>query len=454
MGTSARDLGRRVLGWLAPGFGVKRHALVLALGAVLGALGLDALLGHSRFGAALFLEAAMGRAGVGTAAAALLAGAALTVYAVGRITRSVVDAAIAPGVGRLFRVYPEAALASRGPRVVAIGGGTGLSVLLRGLKRYTWNLTAVVAVSDDGGSSGRLRAELGMPPPGDIRNCLVALADTEPLMERLFQHRMAAGSGLKDHAFGNLFLAAMTEITGGDFERAIRESSRVLAVRGRVLPCTLTPVALRAELADGTWLEGETRIGGAGAPIRRVHLVPERPRPLAEVLEAIAQADLIVLGPGSLYTSIVPNLLVAGMAEALRGASGLRVYVANIMTQPGETDGMDAADHVAALEAHGATVDAVVVNTARLSSSALERYRREGAEPVAPAFDRLRERGVRVVEAALWSGKDGPVRHDSDALARLLVSLLLERRLDWGGRWGRGARRAPATAEGGGWEGR
>lgn len=439
MATSGGGSGRRILGWLGPGFGFKRHVAVLALGAVLGALGLSELLRRSHLHALQALNGGVAASSDLEALALLLAGAVLSVYAIGRITRSVVDAAIAPGVGRLFRVYPEAALASRGPRVVALGGGTGQSVLLRGLKRYTWNITAVVAVSDDGGSSGRLRAELGMPPPGDVRNCLVALADTEPLMERLFQHRMAAGSGLKDHAFGNLFLAAMTEITDGDFERAIRESSRVLAVRGRVLPSTLAPVSLRAELADGRWLEGESSIGAAGAPIRRIHLVPERPAPLAEVLEAIAEADLIVMGPGSLYTSIAPHLLVAGMGEALRGSSALKVYVSNIMTQPGETDGMDAAQHVRALIEHGAQLDVAVVNTGRLPQAALDRYRREGSVPVAPSLDGLRGLGVRVVEASLWDGGEGVLRHDADALARILVSLLLERRL----RLERALRRAP-----------
>lgn len=429
-----RDLGRRLLGWVSPGFGFKRHVAVLVLGALVGALGLSELLRRAH---AHLIEALSGGvAAMSDAEVALLlaAAVALTAYAIGRITRSVVDAAISPGVGRLFRGYPEAALASRGPRIVAIGGGTGLSVLLRGLKRYTWNLTAVVAVSDDGGSSGRLRAELGMPPPGDIRNCLVALADTEPLMERLFQHRMAAGEGLKDHAFGNLFLAAMTQITDGDFERAIRESSRVLAVRGRVLPSTLVTVVLSAELEDGRRVEGETRIVGAGSPIRRIDLVPERPAPLAEVLEAIAEADLVVFGPGSLYTSIVPNLLVAGMSEALRGTGAIRVYVSNIMTQPGETDGMDAAEHVAALIAHGATIDVAVVNTGRPGPQTLDRYRREGAVPVPAAVDALRGRGVRVVQAALQAGEEGPVRHEADTLARTLVSLVLERRVGMAGR--------------------
>jgi len=450
-GRSARSL----LGWLAPGFGFKRSLCALAVGIAIASIGIGALL--HRAGPRLLRGLVGGPHALPSAEAWVVAaiGAGVCIVAIERVTRAVVEAAIAPGVGRLLRAYPEAALASRGPRVVAIGGGTGLSVLLRGLKRYTWNLTAVVAVSDDGGSSGRLREELGMPPPGDIRNCLVALADTEPLMERLFQHRMSAGSGLKDHAFGNLFLAAMTEIADGDFDQAIRASSRVLAVRGRVLPSTLAPVRLRAELADGTMVEGESRIGRSGAPIRRIQLVPERPAPLAEVLEAIAQADMIVMGPGSLYTSIAPNLLVAGMAEALRGASGLKVYVANIMTQPGETEGLDASAHVEALRAHGAAIDVAVVNSAHLSAAAVERYAREGAQPVTASAGALRAAGVRVVEAPLLSGEEAPVRHAPDALARLLVALLLERRLARrGGRlasWGAAAVRRSATAAGSGW---
>lgn len=427
MATSGGGSGRRILGWLGPGFGFKRHVAVLALGAVLGALGLSELLRRSHLHALQALNGGVAASSDLEALALLLAGAVLSVYAIGRITRSVVDAAIAPGVGRLFRVYPEAALASRGPRVVALGGGTGQSVLLRGLKRYTWNITAVVAVSDDGGSSGRLRQELRIPPPGDIRNCLVALADTEPLMERLFQHRMQSGGELEGHAFGNLFLAAMTQVTG-DFDQAIRASSRVLAVRGTVLPSTLEPVVLRGELLDGRVVEGESAIARSDVPIRRVFLSPESPEPVTDVLRAIADADMIVMGPGSLYTSVVPNLLVRGMAEALRASKATRVHVANIMTQPGETDHMTAADHTRALIAHGAPVDVVIVNTRALPPEALRRYQSEGSEPVLADVEGMREMGVRAVTGPLWDTSFGVVRHDPDVLARLLLGILWERR--------------------------
>ncbi|GMA50254.1 hypothetical protein GCM10025857_16110 [Alicyclobacillus contaminans] len=222
----------------------------------------------------------------------------------------------------------------RRPRIVAIGGGTGLSVILRGLKEFDVDLTAVVTVADDGGSSGRLRSDFAMPPPGDIRNCLVALADTEPLLERLLQFRFPAGEGLAGHSFGNLFLAAMTHIMG-DFESAIRETSRVLAVRGRVLPAVQEDVILRAIFEDGTVVEGESNIPELHKRIERVELVPGDVEPLPEVLEAIRGADAIVVGPGSLYTSILPNLLVPGIAEAVAESTAKKIFVCNVMTQPG-----------------------------------------------------------------------------------------------------------------------
>jgi uncharacterized cofD-like protein len=421
------DGPRRVIGWLTPGFGVKRWVVLLVLGTLVagdGALDLIRDTAAARF---LYRLSAGGPWHLALPLLALVGGVALAVWAARRVTSTVVEGALSPGAAELLRAYPEAVLSSRGPKVVVIGGGTGLSVLLRGLKTYTWNVTAVVAMSDDGGSSGRLRAEMGIPPPGDVRNCLVALADTEPLMERLFQHRMEAASGLSGHAFGNLFLAAMTQITG-DFEEAIRQSSRVLAVRGQVLPSTLERVALVAELEDGRVVEGESRLAEAGSAVRRIRLNPVSPSPVPAALAAIADADLVVVGPGSLFTSVVPNLLVDGVAEALARTPALRVYVANLMTQPGETDGMDAADHVAALLRHAPGVlDAVVVNSRPVPPGDAERYRRSGAVPVAGAADRLRAMGLEVVAAPLL-GAESPVRHDPDALARTLLQMYLRRR--------------------------
>jgi uncharacterized cofD-like protein len=236
-------------------------------------------------------------------------------------------------------------------RIVVIGGGTGLSVLLKGLKKYTSRLTAIVTVTDDGGSSGRLRAEMGVLPPGDIRNCLVALAETETLMDKVFQHRFQAGNGLQGHTLGNLLLVAMSEIAGG-FISAIQEVSKVLAVRGVVLPATLEPVVLAATMENGSTVVGETRIREHEGKIERISLVPDQCLPVPETLKAIQEADAIILGPGSLYTSIIPNLLVKGVAESLTEAKAPLIYVSNIMTEKGETDGFTAADHLQAIKRH------------------------------------------------------------------------------------------------------
>ncbi|HHY93077.1 MAG TPA: YvcK family protein, partial [Firmicutes bacterium] len=288
------------------------------------------------------------------------------------------------------------------------------------------NITAIVTVTDTGGSSGRLREELGVLPPGDIRSCLVALADTEPLMERLFQHRFTAGTDLAGHSFGNLFLVTMSEVVG-DFELAIKETSRVLAVRGQVLPSTLTSTTLEAEYADGGRARGETNIVRPGQVIRRLTLDPADAKPLPEALEALAQAELIVLGPGSLYTSVIPNLLVHDLAEAIRHSRALKVYVANVMTQPGETEGYTAADHVRALIEHAGPgiIDWVLVNNERTRPEVLARYREERAEPVKVDRRALARLKVRFQEAPLLA-QDSVARHDPDKLARALLELLTQ----------------------------
>jgi uncharacterized cofD-like protein len=305
-----------------------------------------------------------------------------------------------------------------------LGGGTGLSTLLRGLKEYTDNITAIVTVTDTGGSSGRLRLELGMLPPGDVRNCLVALADTEPLMEQLFQYRFPGGSGLAGHSFGNLFLATMCEVVG-DFQGAIKETSRVLKVRGQVLPATLTSANLVAEYVDGTVARGETSICRPGVPIRRLSLDPPECQPVPDALAAIATADLIVLGPGSLYTSILPNLLVQGIPEALASSPAVKVYVVNVMTQPGETDGYTAADHIRAVVDQGGQqiIDWALVNTQGPVGGTLVRYREEGAEPVSVNRQELEGFGLRIKEAPLLYVND-MARHDPDKLAQSVLALL------------------------------
>ncbi|MDK2881098.1 MAG: hypothetical protein PWQ99_873 [Clostridia bacterium] len=323
----------------------------------------------------------------------------------------------------LYRFYRRQFL-RLGPRVVAVGGGTGLPVLLRGLKKYTENITAIVTVADDGGSSGRLRGEFGILPPGDIRNCLVALAETETLMDKLFHYRFAQGDGLTGHSLGNLLLTALTDITG-DFQTAIREASRVLKVRGQVLPSTLHQVTLHAELADGTVISGESTLPLAGAPLKRVFLTPESCSPVPEAIDAIYRADLILLGPGSLFTSVLSNLLVPGIASAIKQSRAVKCYICNIMTQPGETTNYTASDHLRAIYNHvgHGWIDYVLVNTKKIAQASLEKYARQGAAPVKIDYGALEKMGVKVLKADLLDERE-LVRHDPEKLGRAVLRLL------------------------------
>jgi uncharacterized cofD-like protein len=323
-------------------------------------------------------------------------------------------------------------------RVVALGGGTGLSTVLRGLKEHVAarkertpraiaDLAAVVTVTDDGGSSGRLRRDYRVLPPGDIRNCMVALSKDEHLLGQLFQYRFPAGRGLAGHSFGNLFLTALTNVTG-DFPEAVRVSAQVLAIRGRIFPSTAQNVTLEAELEDDTKVAGETNISKSRKRIRRVRLVPRRVRPVPEVLEAIQAADLILVGPGSLYTSIIPNLLVEQVTEAILQARGTCVYIANLMTQPGETEHYSVADHVRAIYEHtrNGLFDFVVINRTRVTPRLLRRYEAEGAEPVDASLKELGRMGLNYVTADLLH-QDGVIRHDQTRLANLLLNEFVQR---------------------------
>jgi len=325
--------------------------------------------------------------------------------------------------------------------VVAIGGGTGLSTLLRGLKHHVAmparpaqlrpiirRLTAIVTVTDEGGSSGRLRREFRMLPPGDIRNCLVALAEDEQLLTRIFDYRFASGRGLRGHSLGNLFLTALTHLTH-DFSKAVRLSGEVLATRGEIFPATLSDVHLEATLKDGRVILGERKITRTRVPIQRLHIVPAECQPLPEALAAIRHANLITLGPGSLYTSLVPNLLVAGVAEEIARSPALKVLICNLMTQPGESRGYSAADHISALRDHapGVAFDHIVLNTRSLSPALLERYAAERAAPVALDLDAVRELGVNPLCANLLV-EDQVARHDPRRLTKLVLSLAKKRR--------------------------
>lgn len=422
-----RDRFSRSLQWLMPGVGIKRWVLLAIFGVVLlldaatrwfiaegTGIHVNELLDDivDDYFQPAYLTWILGFFGV-----------ALIAIGVSMWLRSVVGVA-GDRNPKGFRDALAGRRRQQGYKIVAIGGGTGLSTLLRGLKRQTSNLTAVVTVSDDGGSSGRLQKELGVLPPGDVRNCLVALADDEALVTDLFRYRFTEGEGLSGHSFGNLFLAAMSGITG-NFDQAIKESSRVLNVVGRVLPATLGTVRLCAELDDGTIIEGESNISHVQRPIKRVFFDPPAgAAPLEEVIAAIRDADAIVLGPGSLFTSIAPNFLVSHIAREVANANAVKMYVCNVMTQPGETDRMTAADHVEALLANAGerVCDYVIVND-EPPSRLLGAYAQEGQVPVKPDVERIAALGLEPVLAAVI-GETEMVRHDPEKLASVVLGVV------------------------------
>ena len=319
-------------------------------------------------------------------------------------------------------------------RIVSIGGGNGLSTLLRGLKRYVkagegvLDITAVVTVTDDGGSSGRLRRDFDVLPPGDIRNCMVALSEDENLLSKLFQYRFSTGRGLKGHSFGNLFLTAMTHLTG-DFNQAIRFSGEVLAVLGNIYPSTRSNVAIEATLANGRKVAGESRISRSRSRIEKIEIHPRRPKPIPETLEAIANADLITLGPGSLFTSVIPNLLVDGIPQAIAASPALKAYFLNLMSQPGETTNFRASDHVEAIDRHAKLpiLDVCVVNTRPIRGKVLDRYQANAARPVENDFENLERLGLKVIATDLlrMSGirKQEKIRHDSSVIGAIAFEL-------------------------------
>ena len=325
--------------------------------------------------------------------------------------------------GRPFRIH--------GPKIAVIGGGNGLSTMLRGLKQYTENITAIVTVADDGGGSGKLREELGMPPPGDIRNCMEALANTEPLMSDLMHYRFTEGS-LAGQSFGNLFLAALNGISP-TFDAAVSRMSQVLAITGRVLPVTTTDVQLVADFENGASVIGESKIfycqKKQDCRIRQVRLIPDRPKALPDALTALEDADMIILGPGSLYTSIIPNLLVDGIVKAIQNSDALKVYVCNVMTQEGETEGYSTADHIAAIFKHSAPglFNLCLANSTPIPETVAARYAEEGAEQIVCDLGRCAQMGVEIVLRPVAVVESGFVRHQPDDLARELMLLQEER---------------------------
>ena len=354
----------------------------------------------------------------------MLCGMILIVMGIGKLIISLLTLFLPQGERELVNILYQRRYLERGPKIVTIGGGHGLSHLIFGLKEYTSNITAIVTVADSGGSSGRLREEFNIVAPGDIRNCLVALADAPALMGQLFQFRFSEQSELKGHSFGNLFLTAMVQLTG-DFERAVKESSHVLAIRGKVVPSTVTNVHLVAEYEDGTLTQGEARIPNPHSRIKRLSLTPEDATPTKDAIEAIEEADVIILGPGSLYTSVIPNLIIKEMTEAITKSQAFKIYVCNMMTQPGETDGYTASDHVKAIVEHAGkdVINLCLVNDGIAPEDALHRYQEGKSFPVKPDIEKLKEMGCGIFTADLLSVNDY-VRHDSKKLNKVLIKLI------------------------------
>ena len=353
-------------------------------------------------------------------------GVILLVLGIKRMLRSVLMIFLPHRDTALIDLMYKKRQLERGPRIVTVGGGTGLSVILSGLKEYTSNITAIVTVADSGGSSGRLREQFDMLPPGDIRNCLVALADAPVLMRDLFQFRFDKNSEFSGHNFGNLFITVMTQLTG-DFEKAIKESSRVLAIRGQVVPSSLDNVSLVAQYKDGSTIKGEDQIPRRNIPIEKVCLEPENPAPAQEALKAIKEAQIIILGPGSLYTSVIPNLLIKEITEAIVASDAIKIYVCNIMTQFGETDNYSACDHLDAIikHSHPKILDYCIVNNSHLPQVLIDRYRQEKSYPIVIDSRRMRALGYRVIEDEIVTTQDY-IRHDPAKLAKIILGLIEE----------------------------
>ncbi len=354
----------------------------------------------------------------------IICGIILIVMGIGKMIVSLLTLFLPEGERELVNILYQRRYLERGPKIVVMGGGHGLSHLIFGLKEYTSNITAIVTVADSGGSSGRLREEFNIVAPGDIRNCLVALADAPALMGELFQFRFSKDSQLQGHNFGNLFLTAMVQLTNGDFERAVKETSKVLAIRGKVVPATVSNIHLVAEYEDGTQTQGEAKIPNRNSQIKRLSLT-DNAHPTQDALTAIEEADVIILGPGSLYTSVIPNLIIKGMSEAVAKSSAFKIYICNVMTQHGETDRYTASDHVKAIIEHSNkdVIDACLVNNAEAPHDALDRYEGEESFPVKADVELIREMGYQVVGTDLL-GVTNYVRHDSQKLNRALIKLI------------------------------
>ncbi|MDD3224243.1 MAG: YvcK family protein [Clostridium sp.] len=420
----------KLIDWLRPGIKVKRWILFGILGVMIITFGLTEFILKARYysfeysGYYIFL---------------VVSGGLILYMAIGQGMRSILSLInkgylnVSLDSRKLGNLIYEKRLLVKGPKIVAIGGGTGLSTMLRGLKYYTSNITAIVTVADDGGGSGDLREDLGMLPPGDIRNCLLALSDTEPMMEQLLQYRFKDGR-LKNQSFGNLFIAAMDGMSQ-NFEEAVQKMSSVLAVTGKVIPVTLENVTLKAKLKNGVEVEGESNIPEAvtqyQSPIEKMFLNPDNVKALADAVKAIMEADAVILGPGSLYTSVIPNLLVKDIANALEKTKAFKLYISNIMTQPGETDGFSVSDHIKAINRHvGADiVDYTVVNMESINRDLQDKYLEKTSELVNVDEDEISKMGVGIAKGDFVTIKKGYVRHDTDKLAAIVIETIMAKKL-------------------------
>lgn len=426
------------ISWLCPGIKLKRWLLLFTAGVIVCAFSLALLFNNQVMGMAeelLFRLSYLATGKYGNSMtlllgiAGMLLGIGIMIYSVRRIVRSIVEAVSPESSDSLLETIFTHRKLSSGPAITVVGGGTGLSTLLRGMKYITGNCTAVVSVGDDGGSSGRLRQELGIIPPGDLRKCMVAMADSEPLMERVLQYRFEGDSYLSGHSLGNLFLAAIAETEGG-MEEGLNAASQILKVRGHVIPSTLHNIQLAADMTDGTFVLGQAEIAQAHKTVQRLRMIPENVPATKSAVEAIRKADILVLGPGSLYTSVICNLLVPDIREAVLQSEATKIYVCNVMTQPGETDGFGAYEHVKTLTEYAGKpfLDYVIVNSEDISDEQKALYREKGQEPISPDVEKIEQMGIKVIPSKLVSKSD-MVRHDPQKLARTIMSLAYRLRL-------------------------
>lgn len=429
----------RFMKWLHPGLHIKRWLFLFGLGMMCSSFGIILTFNYQWLGkleewAFRLLYEMTGHYNYTILASlgilVILLGLVVMAWATRRLIRTMIGVVMPGESENLSDLIFSNLQLSKGPKVVVIGGGTGLSVMLRGLKAKTYNLTAVVTVADDGGSTGRIRQDLDIIAPGDLRNCLVALADKEGLMEKLFAHRFGGSGNLTGHSFGNLFIAALIEVLG-DVEEAMDATSKVLRVRGKVIPSSAEKIRLNAEMTDGRIVEGESQIPHAHGKIKRVFTTPEHPKAIQSAVRAIQEADAIVLGPGSLYTSIMPNLCVPDIVQAVRTSKAPKIYICNVMTQPGETDDYTVSDHVKAInrQAGGRVIDFVIANNGDVDPDVFQRYVATGSHPVIIDKKEVSQAGATLILSDLIN-KENSATHDTKKLANVLFDLINALRTD------------------------